>query len=82
MPSMHHIDRIEFSMEFWTPARIAQPRMMMGYEVHLRGALFALQAEIYSPGPFDDLDDVGAVMTDRWHAMVAHIEAQAPTRSD
>ena len=82
MTAMHHIDRIEFSVEFWTPARIAQPRMMIGYEVQLRGELFALTAEIYSPGPFDDLDDIGQVATDRWQRMMQHIEAHVPTRTD
>lgn len=72
------IEQVNFGFEFWTPARIAQPRLVLGYEARVRGKLFALKSEVYSPGPFDTLDDVEAVVTDRLAALITELREAGP----
>lgn len=56
------VTRWNFGFELWTPARIAAPRLVLGTEAILRGKLFALRTQVYSPGPFDTLGDVESVV--------------------
>lgn len=65
MAGLQDIELIAVQAELWTPARIAQPRLMMSMEARHRGRLMALRSEAYAPGPFDELDDVSAVLIDR-----------------
>ncbi len=62
---VNDVERLVFGFEFWTPARIAQPRLVMGYECQVRGKLFSLRSEVYSPGPFDTLWDIRTVVDSR-----------------
>lgn len=70
---MSDVSRMVFGFELWTPARIAAPRLVLGHEVTLHGKLFALRSEVYSPGPFDSLADVQAVVADRLAAAMQEI---------
>ena len=52
------VERMVFGFEMWTPAKVAEPRMVLGYEARYRGELLVLRSDVYTPGPFDALDDV------------------------
>lgn len=75
---INDVERVTFGFEFWTPARIAQPRLVIGHEARVRGKLFALRSEVYSPGPFDTLDDVEAVVADRLAALITELRDATP----
>lgn len=75
---LNDVTRIHFGFEFWTPARIAAPRLILGHEVLLRGKLFALRSEVFSPGPFDTLWDIRSVADDRLVAMLDEIADASP----
>lgn len=72
------IEQVNFGFELWTPARIAAPRLVLGYEARIRGKLFALKSEVYSPGPFDALDDVQAIVADRLDALMTELREASP----
>lgn len=75
---LQDVTRINFGFEFWTPARIAEPRMVLGYECTLRGKLFALRSEVFSPGPFDELGDITSITTDRLAALMRDVHEATP----
>lgn len=62
---LNQLERVSFGFEFWHPAKIAAPRLVMGYDAIVAGQLFALTSEVYSPGPFDDFGDVLEVVHDK-----------------
>jgi hypothetical protein len=72
------VDSFSFGFELWTPARVAQPRLILGHEAKLRGKLFSLRSEVYSPGPFDNLVDVQAVVEARLRQAVSEILNATP----
>jgi hypothetical protein len=65
MAGLQDIELLSVQAELWVPARVAQPRLMMTMEARHRGRLTALRSECYGPGPFDELDDVQLVLSDR-----------------
>lgn len=76
---LEDVESLVFGFELWTPARIAQPRLVIGHEARVRGALFALKSQVYSPGPFDTLRDVQSVVLLHLDTVVAELlEGKAP----
>lgn len=76
--NIEDVTRWNFGLELWTPARVAAPRLVWGSEAVLRGKLFALRSSVYSPGPFDSLWDVHAVIVDHLTESVQEMVSASP----
>ena len=62
---MSDLQKAEFitgGFTLWTPPPHRSHRLVLGYEIRCRGELLALTSQVDQPGPFDELEDVSALV--------------------